>query len=233
MPGYKRKGYASVQSMRKRARRARRSVVTVPRGITGGTRVSYGSTVRSATADITVTQGTGSGYSMSFNSAGFTIAGSTVAWQGATDIANAFDAYRIKGVYIHFMFNQNQSAISVTTSTLPFLYIANDYDDATSLTFADIAQRDGAKQFLVCGDICKWKVVPKIAMAAYGTSAVTAYAEPKAMQWVSTGAIAGLTDAQHYGTKFYVDATKMTGSVTAIGTLRVYVQAYFDLKHAQ
>lgn len=231
--GAKRKYGASMSSAKRSRFARRRSLVTIPRGITGGTRVSYGSIVRSGYTDLSILQGTGVGHGMSFTSAGFYVDGTLANFNGGTDIGNAFDAYRIKAAYLHFVFNQNQSAVAVTSTTLPYLYVANDYDDVTTLSLADVLQRDGVKQFQLCGDVCKWKVVPKVAAAAYGTTAVSAYMEPKAMQWVSTGAISGLTDAQHYGTKFYVDATKMTGTGASIGNLRVFVTVYYDLKHAQ
>ena len=187
----------NVPSKRARAVSKKIKLFRVPRG-------SFGTLVRSIAVDQTIVNGTTTGSGLAVNSSGVYINDTLTSWAGATDISNAYDAYRITKVIVEFTYNQNTSNVNQTATTMPWIYTAPDYDDAggalaANVTKNNILQKDGirVRNFSENGGLRHVvKYVPKIAIQAYG--AATGYMEPKAYQWVSTGTL-GTGDPKHYG----------------------------------
>jgi hypothetical protein len=59
-----------------------------------------------------------------------------VAWSGATDIPNLYDAARIMSVEFLFSWSNNTSTANATPgyNMLPYMYIARDYDDINTVS---------------------------------------------------------------------------------------------------
>lgn len=166
----------------------------------------------------------------------------TQAWAGASEIAALYDAYRIMAFDITMTFNQCSSSVTTYTATLPYMYVAKDYDDinTSAASLSDITQKPDAVQIALGRESfkgCDYKarVVPKIAGLAYGSAVASGYTEPRAKQWISTSAgISGVfTDPQHFGIKLFIDTVDMTyPNTTIIGNIRFFVKTYFELKHS-
>lgn len=212
-------------------------VSRVPRSVGRGTHATF---FRSGYADLTVANQSALPYGFAFNSSGFYINDTLNSWSGATDISNAFDAYRINKVVVEFTYNQNTSNVNQSANTLPWLFSAVDYDDAggvagANITRAAIVQKDGARvdNFGTGGgNKIVRSFVPKIAVAAYATAAVTGYMEPKAKQWISTGTL-GTGDPKHYGLWTFLDNSDQTANTGTNGYCRIFIKVYFEAKHAQ
>lgn len=232
MAGTKRK-ISSSYAVAKKSKRTSR----VPRGIRGG---SYASFFRSTWYDVAVTNQSTLPVGLAFNSSGIYINDTLSAWAGATDISNAFDAYRINKVVVEVTYNQNTSNVNQVANTLPWLFTAVDYDDAggvagANITRQAITQKDGARidSFGTGGgNKIVRSFVPKIAVGAYATAAVTGYMEPKGRQWISTGTL-GTGDPKHYGLWMFIDDSQQTATTSTNGYMRIFVKAYFECKHTQ
>lgn len=216
----------------------------IPRNVyTNG--ISYAT--RSGYYDIPITGSTVNEFGFGVQANGFltTTNGSTVtttSWYGASDIPALYDAYRITKFDISFDYNCSAGTTQASTTWMPYMYFATDYDDINSsaASVSDIVQKPDCVQ--VClgrsGGAHDYKktIVPKIAQQAYGTSIAVAYVEPKAKTWISTSTgIAGFfTDAQHYGCKVVFDSSDNPAlSSVTVGRVRIFIKAYFELKHPQ
>lgn len=193
---------------------------------------SFGTYFRSGYQDLQLIAGQTYPYGMSFNSTGFIIGNTLTTWTGSTDISLGWDAYRLNKVTVEFIFNNNFSQVNGVATTMPYIFIVNDYDDSNVTAITDIVQRDGCRCELLDHKITQG-CVPKLAITAFATTTTNGYMEPKAHQWVSTGPAGSFTDPQHYGIKIFIDASKMTNTTGSIGNLKVFVKAYFELKHSQ
>lgn len=197
------------------------------------------------TANVNASTALEYGYAWNSQGIGYTINSNTYgsqAWAGASDISSTFDAYRILKVEFTIQFNANNGATQNTDSTtLPFIYVAKDYDDinTTAGSAVEILQRPDCCQVVLgrnSGRTYDYRTTirPKVAMAAFATTVANGYVEPKAGQWVSTstGLTGVFTDPWHYGIKFFVDASAMTaGTGTVIGNIRVFSKVFFECKH--
>lgn len=185
-------------------------------------------------------------YGIAWNSTGFAVTQNNntyaaTSWAGGTDISSTFDAYRIIAVQLKFNFNQNNSNENSVAETLPYMYVAKDYDDINSSagTATNLLQKPDCAQ-VVLGRQSSSKydyattVVPKVAPLAFSTTVASGYMEPKAYQWISTssGLSGTFTDPWHYGIQFFIDCSQMTGTPgVAIGNVRVFMKVFFELKH--
>lgn len=221
------------------ARRSRLGLYRNP-----NTAISY--VTRSGIVDIPVV-----GQTQSLQSLGWGIGGyyygkdlavlSFTTWNGGSEIASIFDAARLVKVELLFSFSNDTSQANSTagSNTIPFMYIANDYNDINTgaSTVAEILQKPDARQVrLGTGTQCDhYRVVkPKVAQLAFSTSLTSGYLEPKQGIWVNTtaGLVGSFVDVQHYGVKFFVDTLRSSiGSGTNLGYLRVFQKAYYECKH--
>ena len=236
MPMYKRKRSYSKSELSSVKRRLTYPSIPRPRMSSS----SFANFFRSVTYDLTIPNGTAIPLGFAANSSGVYINDNLQGWPGATEISAAFDAYRITKLSFEFTYNQNTSNVNQSQNTLPWLYTATDYDDAggaggLNISPTSISQKDGCRldNFGTNGGNKIIRTfVPKIAVGAYATTLATGYMEPKALQWVSTGTL-GTGDPKHYGLWAYIDDLKQ-GSVTGSnGYLRVFVKAWFQMKHSQ
>ena len=200
---------------------------------------SVGSLQRAIFLDIAVLNGVGAGYGLSFQSGGVNLNGAFSAFSsGGGDLSALYDAYRITKVQLTFAYNQNAANPNQNATDLPYIFIVNDYDDVSTNTTQDILQRDAVQMYTLggngpYGNHIKWGCVPKVAQAAYASVATTGYLEPKTKQWVSTGGFTSFNDVQHYGVKFFIDASAQTQITGTNGNLRVFIKVFYEGKHAR
>jgi hypothetical protein len=116
-------------------------------------------------------------------------------------LAYVFDQYRIEEVQHTFrpMFTANQLPSS-STFYLPMLYVVIDYDDIATLTPAYFYQAYANCNTSMCETVSV-TYRPHIAMAAYGGSTFTAYAN-QSNQWIDCSS----SSVPHYGVKYGCDA---------------------------
>ena len=185
-------------------------------------------------------------YGFTWNATGFAYTQNNntptaVVWSGNTDITNTFDAYRIMAVKFYIQFNQDTSNVTTVAQTLPYIIVSKDYDDANTSSGSpnELLQRPDVTNIVLGrpnGTLYDYNttLVPKLATNAYATTVASGYVEPKARQWVSTatGLTAAFVDPNHYGIKFFIDCSLMTGSAgSQIGDVRVFSKVYFECKH--
>lgn len=127
------------------------------------------------------TVGTGTAFTLSSlisqNSFNFSFALSSV--RTPTDFTNLFDQYRIDKVDLYFKLVTNpnaQTSTSLASSYFPTMWYVRDYDDTSSMTVADMQERQGVKRIAMKPDqIVKISVVPKWQGMAYQTLTSTGY----------------------------------------------------------
>lgn len=120
---------------------------------------------------------------------GYGLAFSLADLPNYTEFTSLFDQYRIVQVVATF----NQRNITILAPNV--VYTAIDYDDNTALTGTAIQQYDTC---LVINSARFRRVLrPRLAVAAYGGTAFTSYANMNAGQWID----ANSPSVQYYGLK--------------------------------
>lgn len=129
-----------------------------------------------------------------------------------TDITNFCDRFKITGVSCKFQFNSD-SITGYSTSTqnqpniVPSVVWIQDYDDANTLTVAEVNAKMGVKRkALNNGAFHSISVKPKVATSTFNGLS-TAYAVPTKSQWVNSA----YPSVPHYGIKGYIENLYLGG----------------------
>jgi len=140
-----------------------------------------------------------------------------------SNMAPAFDQYKIKRVTLHFIPQQNNSIVESSGESNTGVYTtALDYDNVTNFG-------SGQLNTLLAYDTCVFHepmkrarrvVVPRVAIAAYGASAFTSFAN-QGNQWIDCASNAVV----HYGIRSY-----FSQCVTSTITYLVMAEAIFDFR---
>ncbi len=140
-----------------------------------------------------------------------------------TDLTGLFDAYRIRKINLYFT-PAVDTCIDTSVWSDARLYVAVDFDGATTPTISDLAQmdtcqiHDARKAFMM-------SFQPRIALAAFNNSgsAFTAYAEGPADSWV---------DCSNASTEHYGVYTGITAQ-SAITKIHVTGEYFVEFKRAR
>lgn len=149
-----------------------------------------------------------------------------------TEFTSLFDAFRICGVKIWFLYTSNSSdttgAITGARAWDFWIHSIIDHDDSTALsTVADYQQAESYKiNKITDRKIGRW-IRPKVANAAYAGGAFSGYSEPKRNQWIDAASPA----VEHYGFKFGIDCTNLGGVGNyTVGKLQCFATYYIQCK---
>lgn len=134
-----------------------------------------------------------------------------------TEFTALFDQYKITGIKIRLIPEQNQQALGVGVFNIPPIYTVIDYDDDTALTaITDAMQYQNCKiHTTISGSQIVRFFRPHIAVAAY-SGTFTSYMN-KSMQWIDSAS----PDTRHYGFKIIVAA------ITTLDTTFSVVATYY------
>jgi len=133
--------------------------------------------------------------------------------RNSTDFTNLFDQYRIDKVDLYFRLVNNpdaQTSTTVASSYFPTLWYVKDVDDVTSMTVADMQEKQGVKRVIMNPQtLVKISVVPKFQKMVYQTLTNTGYGP--ASGWLDCID----TNVPHYALKtvFNVPATGVDWNV--------------------
>jgi hypothetical protein len=195
------------------------------------------SSTRSSWADlpVTISSNPAVGNGISFNLTGFYLGTTFYQWKGTGDFTDNYDFYQLDRVNISFIFCNNMSNTTSTATQLPILFTCVDYNDAawsSSTSLADISNRSTARMVL-CGPNEPPHVLsftPRVMVNTYSTALTNGYMEAPLSAWYSTANNTGAYPV-HYGAKFAVDTSFMTGSTgLAIGNFRVFVKGFYSFR---
>jgi hypothetical protein len=141
---------------------------------------------------------------------------------GYADFAATFDMYRLRAAAIMFspMITTNTSA--ATAVYLPRLFTCLDYDDANTVTRAQIQQYDTCVVSPPGSGIVR-VLDPHMAVAAYAAGAFTSFANME-NEWIDMASAA----VQHYGVKYVVEGGA-TGQ-TVLQTYTITVTMFWEFK---
>lgn len=177
-------------------------------------------------------------FNWTFNSTGVinVVPGTTYPWVGASDIFNAFDAYRIRSIRMRILADRDGAGMTTSNSNAsPFLHYCSDYNSADNIAIASLEQESDytivAIATSVNNTVLTRTIQPKVALAAYGSALAVGYCEPKGMTWVSTEKSGTATDPQHYGMCTAHDYTNVT-SGWGIGRIKYHFTAVFECKRS-
>jgi len=170
-----------------------------------------------------ITIGTGTTFTLSnlLDENGFSFQFSLASLRNFSDFTNLFDQYKINQVDLYFKLIQNPEAPTTTNTVAtyyPTLWYVRDYDDSSTMTVANMQEKQGAKRIVMKPDaIQKISVVPKFQRMIYQTLTSTGY-----------GPGTGFLDCVDSGVPHY--ALKTTFQVPASGaTWQVEVQAKYHV----
>lgn len=125
--------------------------------------------------------------------------------QNYTDFTTLYDQYQIVSaiMYVRLLSNPDNSgsAPAVMPQIFPTLWYIPDYDDASTVTLAQIKQHQGVKRrVLKPNQQLTIRCSPKMAMEAYN-GITSAFVQQKGKQWVDCDS----PGVPHYGLKFVLD----------------------------
>lgn len=149
-----------------------------------------------------------------------------------SDIVNMYDQFRIAYVELTFLFSANSfnTPNGVTTAS-PQIWFAKDYDDAGTVTLAEVVQYNNVAcwcpsktpKFVI-------RIKPKVQDLVYGTAVNSGYA-PGTSRWIGTGNTVS-QNAPHYGLKMVCDVPAPNGSSTdIIGYFTICCKYYLEVKN--
>lgn len=133
----------------------------------------------------------------------------------STEFTALFDQYRIMQVRIEFtpLFTDTSATVAY-----PPIYTAIDYDDANSVTGAQINEYDSV-MFTPTGTYFERIFVPRIALAAY-SGAFTSFGQPKAGFWIDCAS----PSVVHYGLKTVLP---VAGAANQVWSVRAHLMLEF------
>lgn len=119
-----------------------------------------------------------------------------------SELTQLYDQYKIARVYMRFNYNTNlaASAIGAPDAGLGLeMLITNDYDDANTPTYNELAQRSTTKRVRFSNNrpVITWKCRPRVLNEVYRSALTTHYNPMRAPYLDATAA-----DVPHLGTKF-------------------------------
>lgn len=135
-----------------------------------------------------------------------------------------YDQYMIEA--IRFSIVPRQNSVVLTSFGLSDLFCVIDYDDSTPLASANAAQAYATCVKLSPGESLERTFQPKMAIAAYGGTLFTSYANVKPM-WIDSVS----NTVPHYGIKCYIPATGVVGQ-TIFQVWDITVEYYIKLRNS-
>lgn len=156
-----------------------------------------------------------------------------------SEFTTLFDQYKINGVMLEFKLVSNPDANYVPTSTTtlqsgnfyPTLWYAPDYDDASTVTLAQIKEFERVKhRVLRPNQSIKVFLRPKTAGLVYRGAVTNGYSVNFKNPWLDLG----LVDIPYFGLKYVIDYEGMT----LLGTpndfnVKVNAKFYFACKNVR
>lgn len=150
---------------------------------------------------------------------------------GYDEFTSLFQRWRIKKIEIMMTFSANSNTVTAAY-TLPIIWMANDYTDASSTNVNQIQQYNNAKVVQLGNGATKFEdtkygCYPKLSAGAFqqGSAGVPAYYAPQNGAWVDTDYPA----TTYYGTKFAYDFDG-SASTSNIGQLGLFFKYYLEFK---
>jgi hypothetical protein len=133
----------------------------------------------------------------------------------STEFTALFDQYRILQVRMEFtpLFTDTSATVAY-----PPIYTAIDYDDANSVTGAQINEYDSV-MFTPTGTYFERCFNPRIALAAY-SGAFTSFGQPQAGFWIDCAS----PSVVHYGLKTVMP---VAGAANQVWSVRAHLQLQF------
>jgi len=149
-----------------------------------------------------------------------------------SDIVNMYDQFRIAYVELTFLFSANSfNSPNGVTAVSPQIWFAKDYDDAGTVTLAEVVQYNNvlcwcpakSPKFVI-------RIKPKVQDLVYGTALNSGYA-PGSNRWMSTANTVS-QNAPHYGLKMVCDVPAPLGVGTdIIGYFTVCCKYFLEVKN--
>jgi hypothetical protein len=145
----------------------------------------------------------------------------------ASDFTNLFDRYKIVGVKLKFLYQQNTSAVN-GTSSFPVIAYAFDGDDSTPPTGINDVQRKGYchEKVLNANKTFSLYIKPRVSKMMYSQtlSGLGGYSSEKPC-WLDCQA----SEVPHYGIKFWIkDWVNVAGTFQNLTVQPVYYLAMKD-----
>lgn len=144
----------------------------------------------------------------------------------ASDLTQLFDRYKIVGVKLKFLLQNNNADIG-SSQMLPVMYVAFDGDDANvPVTYDQVLSKSYCKTHILTGNReLKAYYKPRITKEVYNSPLTTGYTSEKAC-WIDCNS----SGIPHYGVKFWIANWNIS---TVNQVLRVQPVYYLALKDPQ
>lgn len=142
----------------------------------------------------------------------------TPAMPQVSEFTNLYDEYRIRSVDIEIYFSQNTT--NTTTSTIPLIHLANDWNSLGSFSLTDMEQYP-AKTYS-CAAIgvnypIRWKVRPACRLDALTTGGLLSTSALDANGWMDTAA----SNVRFLGTRIYGDTPTSAPPAGIVGSFTI------------
>lgn len=171
----------------------------------------------------------------SFALSGVTIYLGGTSWQilnlpNYTELTALYDQYRIDWIEMEFFYSINSS--SGTTSPLPIIYLAKDYDDPGSATVTALQQYESCQTWQLGDQRGTGKKVirvrPNVDINVYNTPASNGYARSGPI-FIDTQS----PNVPHYGVKIAMDPIKFAASSTVLGYMSINMKYHLTMMHTK
>lgn len=152
-----------------------------------------------------------------------------------TEYSALFDSFRIKEVEITMVYNSNQSGISTNTSSLPTLWLANDYDDMNATSLASLQQYPSGKPLQFGNSSGSnngkqvWRLRPKTQIYALSAAGTTVAMSGQSSAWYDTNTSTS-SSLEWFGLKGFHDNQQSTSTATPVGFVTFYVKYFMQFK---
>lgn len=222
MRRYIRKLASSRRSMlrSRRGRSASAAVASVPRRVPRGLVPKTYTFQRTIQQTLPMNQSTGWGGTGSF---ALTLAaslatldvfaGGTLLYQpvmpGLTDFTNLFDMYKITNIRYEIYYSVNDNTLP-SSNALPLVHIANDYNDTSGFTLADIQQYPNMYTFQLGKEKpIVWDCQPRVRLDVLTNTGITSSSAFNTTGWIDTSS----PSIQQLGTKVWLNTMGRTANV--------------------
>ena len=171
----------------------------------------------------------------SFALSGVTIYLGGTSWQvlnlpNYTELTALYDQYRIDWVEMEFIYSINSSVGS--TSPLPVMYLAKDYDDPGSAPITALQQYDSCVTWQMGDQRGEGKKVirvrPNVDINVYNTAVSNGFARSPPI-FIDTQS----PNVPHYGVKVAMDPIKFAASSTVLGYLSINMKYHLSMMHTK
>lgn len=149
-----------------------------------------------------------------------------------SEITAMFDRYKITGVKLDVMYQQNTASSSGSSaSILPVLYSSYDFDDATPPSLAsDVTTRGYVRTHVLNANrtfsIFLKPRMPQVVNVLRNEQILSVNATNVRSQWIDSA----VSDVPHYGVKFWLSNLPQNFSENATCQLRIQPTYYLALK---